>query len=108
MFRNLRKEKELVDREMKLYYEEKKNEIDQRMITFETKCATDTAALEHDYHSKQEEHGIAIAKLEATKELLENDTNTHVMLLAEKDKEIERMNNIVIAISKNVGVNVVK
>lgn len=109
MFRNIRKEKELIDREMLAYFNEKKNEVDQRMIAFETKCATDTAGYEHTYHHAMEVKGIEIAKLEALKEVMENDVNTYKELLEQKDKEIARMAKIVSDFAKNqASVQIVK
>lgn len=108
MFRNLVKEKQLIDRELQVYYNERKNEIDRKLIALETQCATDTAEFEHEYHHTMEERGIEIAKLEAQKEMLENDTNTYERLLKEKDKEIKRLQEVLLKLSENVGTKVVK
>ncbi len=109
MIGRLIREKRLIDKELKLYRQEKTLEIDRKLVDLQTSVAVDTANEEHAYHSKQEELGINIAKLEAQAEMMENDVNTYKTLIKEKDKELERMNKIVLEMSKNQGaVNVVK
>ena len=51
---------------------------------------------------------IELAKLEALEEVMKNDITTYKLLMVEKDKEIERMNQIVIALSQNQGVKLLK
>ena len=112
MFRNLKREKELVDQEVELYRKEKKLDVDNEMVVYRTrtieqaqKAAEDTANNEHEYHHKMEELGIDIAKMEAEKEmlvekkelwnqqkeLLLGSVDNYKELLEAKDEEIERL-----------------
>ena len=112
MFRNLKREKELVDQEVELYRKEKKLAVDNEMVTYRNqtvdlaqRVAEDTAKNEHEFHSKVGELGIVIAKLEAEqemlvekkelwnqqKELLLGSVDNYKELLEAKDEEIERL-----------------
>ncbi len=59
------------------------------------KCAEDTKKLEHNYHKKQEDLGIEIAKQEARLETVKKDEETYNRLLEEKNDEIERLSEII-------------
>ena len=67
-------------------------------------CANDTKKLEHSYHRNQEILGIAIAKLEAKKEVLETivgqDKATYNLIVTDKNKEIARLNTIILEMVK--------
>jgi hypothetical protein len=67
---------------------------DKEIHKLSVRCADDTAELEHEYHSKQEELQSEIKGLEARKETMENDVITSKFLLGEKDKEIDRLNKL--------------
>ena len=109
MFRNLIKERELIDRELAVYFQEEKNKIDKKINELANQCVVDIRKYERTYHAKMEELGIEIAKLEALKEVMVNDVNTYKTFVKEKNLEIERMNKIVLALSNTQGtVNVVK
>jgi hypothetical protein len=101
MFRNSLKKRELIDRELEIYRQERTNAINKKMIELETKCATDTAEYEHTFHSNKERLGINIAKLEGLKETMENDVETYKLWIIEKDKEIERLNTLLTLMIKN-------
>ena len=92
-----RKRKKLeIDREMLDYRESLMKEVEQ--LAF--KCAQDKGYHEHEYHHNLELLGIEIAKLEARKETLANDVTTYKAWLEQKDKEIERLNNIVLKMAE--------
>ena len=67
-------------------------------ILYLFRFAEDTKKIEHDYHHNQETLGIAIAKLEAKKEHLEEITSTdktaYERIIKGKDEEIERLSGI--------------
>jgi hypothetical protein len=62
-------------------------------------CANDTKNYEHTYHHNMENLGIAIAKLEAKKEALEEimsqDKTIYNKMIEHKDAEIKRLNHII-------------
>lgn len=113
MFRNLRKEKELIDRELAIFKQEAKAKIDEEVLGYKTQlvsmakqCHDEMAEYEHDYHSTKEQRGIELEKLrnelvrveaetKAKAELLKNDETTYERIIKEKDDEIQRLNNIV-------------
>jgi len=123
IFRNLKKEKELVDKEVEIYRKEQKLAIDTQTIEYRKslvniaqQAADDTAKNEHTYHSKMEALGIDIAKLETKKELLverKEMWNEHKELmlgsldhvrelLEAKDDEIERLSDLLEKMIENM------
>lgn len=123
LFKNMSKEKEMIDKELTLYKREKKLEIDQELANYRkntyqeihdlrVQCANDTKNLEHKYHSNQEELGVAIAKLEAKKESLEEINKAgkvnYEKMLDDKDKEIDRLNEIINKLIDKSGPEVLK
>jgi len=118
MFRNIKKEKELIDREIAIYRDERmlavKSEIDAYLlkrqletIDLEKRCHKELGEYEHVFHSAKEIKGVELAKLEAKveamvdvvaarDEVIKADNN----LLKSKDKEIERLNDIVTLLIK--------
>jgi len=118
MFRNTKKEKELIDREIAVYRDERmlavNTEIDAyllkrqlEIIDLEKRCSIQLGEYEHDFHKTKEVKGIELAKLEAKvetmvdvvaarQEVIKADNN----LLKSKDKEIERLNDIVTLLIK--------
>ncbi len=118
MFRDTKKEKELIDREIALYKTEKFVEIDKQIGDYRLKmaiemqdlakrCSEDTGKYEHTFHSTKELKGIELAKLEAKvesyieilkarEEVNQADNN----LLKSKDVEIKRLTDIINLIIK--------
>lgn len=118
MFRNLTRERAIIDKEMELYAQEKKLAIYEdleasrllRHTNIEAlalKCADDTAKYEHTYHSTMEKLGIDIAKLEAKKEGLEEmiaakkevlatDKIAYEKIISHKDSQIKSLNEMVL------------
>lgn len=106
MFRNLRKEKELVDREVQLYKREKFLEIEKAIEEYRAvknreseniaqRCAEDMGKYEHEFHHTKEVRGIEIAKLEAKKETLTEVIDANKKLMDAKDAEIKRLSDTV-------------
>jgi chromosome segregation ATPase len=123
MFRNLKKEKELVDQEVELYRKERKLAVDTETLQYREdivnhakKAAQDMAKNEHEYHSKMEGLGIDIAKLETKKELLVErkelwneqkelmlgSLDSYKELLEAKDDEIERLAELLDKMIENI------
>ena len=69
-------------------------------------CGEQKGQYEHEFHSTKETLGIEIAELKAKKEMIENDAVVYERLLKEKDKEIERLNNICHELMKTIKFNV--
>lgn len=65
------------------------------------KCAADKGNYEHEYHHGMEVLKIEIASLEARKETLANDVTTYKQWLEQKDKEIERLNNLCLKMAES-------
>jgi len=123
MFRNLRKEKELIDRELAIFREEAKLKIDQqildykeRLIEIAKQCHDEMAEFEHDFHSTKELRGIELAKLDAQvqdleiqielitqqKEIILESAKAYDVLLEQKDAEIERLNDLLELMIENM------
>lgn len=105
---NIKKRKELINRELEIYRAEQKLVIDNELIELKMEGADDIANYEHTYHHGMEERRVELAKLEALKEVMENDVTTYKMLIKEKDAELARMHSIVIELSRNNGIKLVK
>lgn len=72
-------------------------------------CADDIGKHEHKFHSRMEQLGIEIAKKEAKLENLNAIEKNHERLINSKECEIERLNEIVLELSKNkYNVNIEK
>lgn len=113
MFRNIRKQKELIDREVELYKSEKFLAVEKQIEDYRFKrqseiqdlakrCNEELGEYEHTYHYAKEQKGIELAKLQsknealaevvkAREEVIKADNN----LLLSKDAEIKRLNDIV-------------
>lgn len=113
MFKNIKKEKELIDRELEIYRQEETlktnksiedyRELKNREIeNLAKRCADELGQYEHTYHYAKETKGIEIAKLEsriqglgevikAREEVAAADNN----LLKSKDAEIKRLTDII-------------
>ena len=102
MFNNIKKERELVDREVELYREEKFLEIEKAVETYRAsrnremediakRCAQELGYYEHDYHHAKELKGIELAELDAKKETLSEVIEASKKLMDAKDAEIKRL-----------------
>jgi hypothetical protein len=118
MFRNHRKERELLDKELDLYRREKKLAIDaelekyssqkrEAMVDMAKKCHEQLGEYEHVFHNTKEQKGIELAKLEAKAETLaetlkvkEEASLSLKALLESKDAEIKRLNDILVLLIK--------
>jgi hypothetical protein len=118
MFTNIRKQKELIDREVELYKKEKFLSVDKTIEDYRFKRQSEIQDLakryheelgryEHDYHWTKEQKGIELAKLEAKNEALaevvkarEEVIKADNNLLLSKDAEIKRLNEIVTLLIK--------
>lgn len=87
-----KRKKLAIDIEIQEYREKSRKEVQESIL----ECAKEISQLDHDFYKKQEELNVEIAKLEARKETLKNDVETYKLLIAEKDKEIQRMKEITI------------
>jgi hypothetical protein len=104
--KNLEVEKTLIDREIDLYRREKmqmvnsdiENEKIKRLkevANLEIQCHKQLADYEHEFHSAKEIKGIELAKIEAKLEVLNSIEPTMVVILQNKDNEIERLVKII-------------
>lgn len=118
MFTNIRKQKELIDREVELYKKEKFLSIDKTIEDYRFKrqseiqdiakrCQEELGKYEHTYHYTKEQKGIELAKLEAKNEALaevvkarEEVIKADQNLLNSKDAEIKRLNEIITLLIK--------
>lgn len=118
MFTNIRKQKELIDREVELYKKEKFLSVDKTIEDYRftrqseiqdlaKRCHEELGQYEHDYHWTKEQKGIELAKLEAKNEALaevvkarEEVIKADNNLLQSKDAEIKRLNEIVTLLIK--------
>lgn len=107
------KQKELIDREISIYKQERIHlanvEIEahiarrkKEVVALEIECHKQIAEYEHNFHSEKETKGIEIAQLQAEKESLtewikvkKEAHNADLLIIRAKDEEINRLNNIV-------------
>jgi hypothetical protein len=108
--KDLEIEKNLIDREVELYRREKMQnvniEIDTHKIKrlgevtdLEIQCHRQLGEYEHEFHSTKEIKGIELAKIEAKIEVLNSIEPTLMDIISNKDKEIERLVNIINALT---------
>jgi hypothetical protein len=103
MFNNIKKERELLDRELAVYKKEKLAEITLDIAEAQELGAKQERDYECTWHSRKEALGIEIAKLEATKESyvshlekkLENYISEYNVVCRAKDKTIEVLENTI-------------
>ena len=110
--------KEKIDKDLELYKERRKLEIDREIHDYEVAQKNKSLEIqkmgtrqlgeyEHEFHNTKEEKGIELAKLlakveqtaeilKAREEVIKADSNIHKV----KDAEIERLNNIIIELIK--------
>jgi hypothetical protein len=90
-FNIYRKRKKLeIDIEMQKYKTTAIKEVETVALT----CAKQIGEYEHTFHSKREELGIVIAKIEASKESMTKEIENLQKIIEIKDLEIDRLNNI--------------
>jgi hypothetical protein len=94
-YRNRRKLE--VDMQIHQYRVELMAQVEQLAL----KCAKDTGDYEHTYHSRMEELGIEIAKMEALKEIKANDITTYETMIKDRDNEIDRLNTLLLEMAKS-------
>ena len=120
----LQREKDLIIQEHKLWIEEQRIQAERAVVDYRRNrekdiadlaetCAREKGEHEHEYHSKQQELGIEIARLEAKKKALEEiagqDRTTYKEILLHKDEEIDRLNILLIKLMdkqpENITIN---
>ena len=110
--RDLEIEKNRIDREIELYRREKMQNVNidienhkikrlKEIANLEVECHKQMAEYEHEFHSTKEERGIELAKIEAKIEALNSIEPTLVDIIENKDKEIERLVNIINSLTGN-------
>jgi hypothetical protein len=110
--RDLEIEKNTINREIELYRREKFNQVDNDIETHKIKRLKEVAELEiqchrqlgeyeHEFHSTKEVRGIELAKVEAKIESLNSIEPTLTDIISNKDKEIERLVNIINALTNH-------
>jgi hypothetical protein len=104
-------EKQLFDRELELYRREKYQKLNEdienqklkrlkEVAHLEIECHNQLAQYEHTFHSTKENLGIELAKLEAKIEALNSIEPTLMDIISNKDKEIDRLVNIINVLTK--------
>jgi hypothetical protein len=104
--KDLEIEKNRIDREIELYRREKIQNVNidienhkikrlKEVANLEIECHKQLADYEHEFHSTKEIKGIELAKIEAKIEALNSIEPTLVDIIENKDKEIERLVNII-------------
>jgi hypothetical protein len=95
-----------------LYRREKFNQVDNDIETHKIKRLKEVAELEiqchrqlgeyeHEFHSTKEIRGIELARVEAKIEALNSIEPTLMDIISNKDKEIERLVNIINALTNH-------
>ena len=108
--KDLEIEKNRIDREIELYRREKMQNVNidienhkikrlKEVAELENTCHRQLADYEHQFHSTKEERGIELAKVEAKIEALNSIEPTLMDIISNKDKEIERLVNIINALT---------
>ena len=100
-FKNITKEKKLIDRELEVYRKEEIAKITQELSQNYLDNRKQISKNEHDFHSEKERLGIELAKLEAQKETyvshlekkMECYTQEYKAVNLAKDKTIEVLEN---------------
>lgn len=113
MFRNIEKEKSLIDREIALYKKEKLLAIDREIENYRAsrqaevdelgkQCSAQIGQYEHKFHYTKETRGVVLAKLEAKIEIYdlavkarEEVVKADQNLIDSKNAEIKRLNEII-------------
>jgi hypothetical protein len=110
--RDLEIEKNTINREIELYRREKFNQVDNDIEThkikrlkevseLEIQCHRQLGEYEHEFHSTKEIRGIELARVEAKIEALNSIEPTLMDIISNKDKEIERLVNIINALTNH-------
>lgn len=90
-------------RQMRDYADSERTRLNKEVEQLAISCAKDRADYEHEYHSRMEELGINIAKLEAREETLKNDEVTYLRMIDDRDKEILRQQEIINSLLEKLG-----
>ena len=110
--KDLEIEKNRIDREIELYRREKMQNVNidienhkikrlKEVANLEIECHRQLADYEHEFHSTKEIKGIELAKIEAKIEVLNSIEPTLMDIISNKDKEIERLVNIINALTNH-------
>ena len=110
--KDLEIEKQLFDRELELYRREKYQKLNEEIENLKLKRLKEVAQLEiechrqlgqyeHEFHSTKEIRGIELSKIEAKIEVLNSIEPTLMDIISNKDKEIERLVNIINALTNH-------
>jgi hypothetical protein len=110
--KDLEIEKNRIDREIELYRREKIQNVNidienhkikrlKEVANLEIECHKQLADYEHEFHSTKEIKGIELAKIEAKIEALNSIEPTLMDIIGNKDKEIERLVNIINALTNH-------
>lgn len=117
-FSNLRKEKELLRKQMLLEVErekfellkdieKKKADMNSGVVAVALRCAQEKGELEHEYHARQAEVKEVVAKLTAYKQLekqldkvMDDNSNQYEAVIKELKEVVESLNTAVIEASK--------
>ena len=110
--KDLEIEKNRIDREIELYRREKMQNVNidienhkikrlKEVANLEIECHKQLADYEHEFHSTKEIKGIELAKIEAKIEVLNSIEPTLMDIISNKDKEIERLVNIINALTNH-------
>jgi len=113
MFKNIIKQKELIDREIELYKKEQFLKVDKEIEDYRSSrqfeiqnlaktCNEDIAKYEHTFHYAKEQKGIELAKLQSKNEALADVIKARQEVISadqnlcdRMDKEVKRLNDII-------------
>jgi len=119
MFKNIRKERELINREVELYRKEQFLEIDKEIEKYRADrnhevqkmgrlCMKQLGEYKHEFHSTKEAKGIELAKLQAKCEAMKETVKAREEVIAAdnnyleaKKAEITRLNKIINLLIEN-------
>ena len=107
-------EKQLFDRELELYRKEKYQKLNEEIenqklkrlkevANMEIQCHKQLAEYEHEFHSTKEIRGIELSKIEAKIEALNSIEPTLMDIISNKEKEINRLVNVINSLTKKYG-----
>jgi hypothetical protein len=107
-------EKQLFDRELELYRREKYQKLNEEIensklkrlkevAQLEIECHRQLGQYEHEFHSTKEIRGIELSKIEAKIEALNSIEPTLMDIISNKEKEINRLVNVINSLTKKYG-----
>jgi hypothetical protein len=102
--------KEEVDASLNVYYEteleKRKQELETKilsyMLEYRIQCAKDKEAHEHEFHYGLEQKKSELARLDAEIDFKNRLTRHYETLLAEKDKTISILKEIILTLNKEL------